>query len=160
MTNNDKERAALDAIDWLDDFVARCNGDDRGSCESVNVIRRTLQAHTAPPVRHGLRVVEKPTCFALMHGREVVATLAGPDAEVNAARIAAMLAAPQPPQQGEQKAAMQRELAGWGTVRQSEKAIAIVYGSTYVTFSESEADKRMPWLVEFLTALLNGGRDE
>ena len=30
------------ALDWLDDFVARCNGDDRGSCESVNIVRRAL----------------------------------------------------------------------------------------------------------------------
>jgi hypothetical protein len=30
------------ALDWLDDFVARCNGDDRGVCESVNLLRRAL----------------------------------------------------------------------------------------------------------------------
>ena len=34
----------IDAVNWLDDFVARCNGDDRGACESVNVIRHALQA--------------------------------------------------------------------------------------------------------------------
>lgn len=33
---------ALEAIDFIDDFIARCNGDDRGSCESVNIIRRAL----------------------------------------------------------------------------------------------------------------------
>jgi len=32
------------ALLWLDDFVARCNGDDRGSCLAVN----TLRAHIAP----------------------------------------------------------------------------------------------------------------
>lgn len=41
------ERAAFEAIDWLDDFVARCNGDDRGSSESVNVVRQALQARAA-----------------------------------------------------------------------------------------------------------------
>lgn len=31
------------ALGWLDDFVARCNGDDRGSCEQVNLIRKALE---------------------------------------------------------------------------------------------------------------------
>ncbi|WP_337264371.1 MULTISPECIES: DUF551 domain-containing protein [unclassified Serratia (in: enterobacteria)] len=31
------------ALDWIDDFIARCNGDDRGACQSVNVIRAALQ---------------------------------------------------------------------------------------------------------------------
>lgn len=31
------------ALFWLDDFVARCNGDDRGSCEQVNLIRKALE---------------------------------------------------------------------------------------------------------------------
>lgn len=31
-----------EALDWLDDFVARCNGDDRGSCEAVNKLRAAL----------------------------------------------------------------------------------------------------------------------
>lgn len=33
--------AALDAVD---DFIARCNADDRGACESVNVLRAALAA--------------------------------------------------------------------------------------------------------------------
>lgn len=32
------------ALHYVDDFIARCNGDDRGSCESVNVLRRALAA--------------------------------------------------------------------------------------------------------------------
>lgn len=40
----------LDALDWVDDFVARCNGDDRGSCESVNILRQALT--NQPPARH------------------------------------------------------------------------------------------------------------
>ncbi|MCP3017985.1 hypothetical protein [Cupriavidus basilensis] len=33
-----------ESLDWIDDFIARCNGDDRGACESVNVLRRALAA--------------------------------------------------------------------------------------------------------------------
>lgn len=29
---------------WLDDFVARCNGDDRGSCAAVETLRAALSA--------------------------------------------------------------------------------------------------------------------
>ncbi|WP_447879594.1 hypothetical protein [Serratia fonticola] len=32
------------ALDWIDDFIARCNGDDRGSCNSVNILRRAILA--------------------------------------------------------------------------------------------------------------------
>ncbi|MBD9476455.1 hypothetical protein IB268_26325 [Achromobacter sp. ACM01] len=32
----------MDALNWVDDFIARCNRDDRGSCESVNVLRAAL----------------------------------------------------------------------------------------------------------------------
>lgn len=32
----------MDALNWVDDFIARCNRDDRGSCESVNILRRAL----------------------------------------------------------------------------------------------------------------------
>ncbi|CAI1703164.1 Uncharacterised protein [Serratia fonticola] len=31
-------------LDWIDDFIARCNGDDRGSCDSVNILRRAILA--------------------------------------------------------------------------------------------------------------------
>lgn len=41
---------ALEAIEWLDDFVARCNGDDRGSCHSVNVIRAALTSLAQQPI--------------------------------------------------------------------------------------------------------------
>lgn len=30
------------ALDWIDDFIARCNGDDRGACNSVNVLRAAM----------------------------------------------------------------------------------------------------------------------
>ena len=40
----------VEALDWLDDFVARCNGDDRGSCDSVNIIRAALAAHRSTGV--------------------------------------------------------------------------------------------------------------
>lgn len=32
------------ALHYVDDFIARCNGNDRGSCESVNILRRALFA--------------------------------------------------------------------------------------------------------------------
>lgn len=38
-----------ESLQWLDDFVARCNGDDRGSCTAVETLRAALsvqvQAH-------------------------------------------------------------------------------------------------------------------
>lgn len=36
------------ALDYVDDFIARCNGNDRGSCHSVNVLRGALAAPAAP----------------------------------------------------------------------------------------------------------------
>lgn len=33
------------ALDWIDDFIARCNGDDRGACNSVNVLRAAMLQH-------------------------------------------------------------------------------------------------------------------
>jgi hypothetical protein len=41
------ERAEVDdALLWLDDFVARCNGDDRGSCSAVETLRAALAARS------------------------------------------------------------------------------------------------------------------
>lgn len=57
-----------------------------------------------PPsaIPEGWKLVEKKTCFALLRGNDVIATLAGPDAEENAATIAALLeAAPQTKGTGE-----------------------------------------------------------
>lgn len=34
----------VDALDWIDDFIARCNGDDRGACEAVNRVRAAIAA--------------------------------------------------------------------------------------------------------------------
>lgn len=42
----------MDALNWVDDFIARCNRDDRGACESVNVLRRALAS--APASEDGL----------------------------------------------------------------------------------------------------------
>ena len=48
----------MDALNWVDDFIARCNGDDVGACESVNVLRRALAsapvAREATPSRQAL----------------------------------------------------------------------------------------------------------
>ena len=40
-----------DALHSLDDFVARCNGNDRGSDASVNTIRSFLQSLAKQPVQ-------------------------------------------------------------------------------------------------------------
>lgn len=39
---------ALAALDRLDDFIARVNGDDRGSCGDINTIRAALARPPAP----------------------------------------------------------------------------------------------------------------
>jgi hypothetical protein len=44
MNNTDKAMELADALHWIDDFIARCNGDDRGSCESVNIVRDHIEA--------------------------------------------------------------------------------------------------------------------
>lgn len=48
-------------------------------------------------VPEGWKLVTKKTCYALMHDGAVIATLAGPESEANAAIIARMLAAPSCP---------------------------------------------------------------
>lgn len=49
----------MDALNWVDDFIARCNRDDRGSCESVNVLRRALaSAPVAVPLGWKLVPIE------------------------------------------------------------------------------------------------------
>lgn len=54
-------------------------------------------------VPEGWRLVEKAACYQLACGNEVVATLAGPNAEENAATLAALLAAaPRPPVEQEE----------------------------------------------------------
>ncbi|WP_054487587.1 hypothetical protein [Achromobacter sp. 2789STDY5608621] len=45
----------MDALNWVDDFIARCNRDDRGSCESVNVLRRAL---ASAPVADGWQPID------------------------------------------------------------------------------------------------------
>jgi hypothetical protein len=44
----------------------------------------------------GWRLVEKKTCFMLLDGNDVIATLAGPRSEEIAAKIAMLAAAPKP----------------------------------------------------------------
>lgn len=34
----------VEDIDWIDDFIARCTGDDRGACSAVSRIRAALAA--------------------------------------------------------------------------------------------------------------------
>lgn len=48
-------------------------------------------------VPEGWKLVTKKTCYALMHDGAVIATLAGPESQANAAIIARMLAAPSCP---------------------------------------------------------------
>ena len=45
----------MDALNWVDDFIARCNSDDRGSCESVSVLRRALAS--TPAAGHAFRAL-------------------------------------------------------------------------------------------------------
>ncbi|WP_425328329.1 hypothetical protein [Pseudomonas nitroreducens] len=44
------DSAVQAALDQIDDFVARCNGDDRGSCGAVNLLRKAFTQ--AAPVAH------------------------------------------------------------------------------------------------------------
>ena len=44
----------VQALDFVDDFIARCNGDDRGSCESVEILRRALSNHAQAEVPKGM----------------------------------------------------------------------------------------------------------
>ncbi len=61
----------------------------------INDLEAQLASRAGLP--DGWKLVEKKTCYALHCGNTVVATLAGPDAEKNAAIIASMLsAAPAP----------------------------------------------------------------
>lgn len=70
-----------------------------GSCgeasppDSYDIRCAIAAALSACPVPAGWKLVQRKTCFALHHGTEVVATLAGPQAEANAAVLAAVLAA-------------------------------------------------------------------
>lgn len=47
----------VEALDWIDDFIARCNGDDRGACEAVNRVRAALASNTAPELTQAARDV-------------------------------------------------------------------------------------------------------
>lgn len=60
-------------------------------CEFHASNRKPKQSEQDVSVPSGWRIVEKATCFALMEGNQVIATLAGPEAEENAAIIAALL---------------------------------------------------------------------
>ncbi|HFV9291625.1 TPA: hypothetical protein ACIAIE_001431 [Serratia fonticola] len=84
------------ALDWIDDFIARCNGDDRGACNSVNVLRAAM----LQPVSQGYTLsspVIPDGCSATQNGQPVL-----PDdyfsTLVNAARLAAAKAMQKHPQ--------------------------------------------------------------
>lgn len=47
--SNDIRYRALAALDELDDFISRVNGDDRGSCDSIVTIRAALAAPAPQP---------------------------------------------------------------------------------------------------------------
>jgi hypothetical protein len=53
-----------------------------------------LQPSPAVAVPENWRIVEKKTCYALMCGNEVIATMAGTEAQENAATIAKLLSSP------------------------------------------------------------------
>ncbi|PWU30125.1 hypothetical protein DK254_08360 [Pseudomonas sp. RW407] len=59
--NQDEIQQALDEID---DFIARCNGDDRGSCGAVNLLRHALASRlsTAPELE-----LERPEVVAFLN---------------------------------------------------------------------------------------------
>ena len=60
-------------------------------------IRKLLEESKVP---EGWSISKLKTCYTLSHGNEVIATLAGPDAEKHATTIAAMLSAqPKEPKQ-------------------------------------------------------------
>lgn len=74
----------MDALNWLDDFVARCNGDDRGVCESVNLLRRALASAS----------VAKPSLASEEFAQEVWAAAQSPHGEPmekSVARVASLL---------------------------------------------------------------------
>ncbi|MFV8873596.1 hypothetical protein ABQ345_09335 [Serratia fonticola] len=48
------------ALDWIDDFIARCNGDDRGACNSVNVLRAAM----LQPVSQGYTLLAGENCWS------------------------------------------------------------------------------------------------
>ena len=84
-----------DAMKALEEMASRLNAIDGMHDWSVEAasIRAALEAK-AEPVAEGWKVITRPTCYQLVFGNEIVATLAGPNAEGNAAAIAAMLSAP------------------------------------------------------------------
>ncbi|MDH1299717.1 hypothetical protein [Achromobacter sp. GD03932] len=53
----------MDALNWVDDFIARCNRDDRGSCDSVNVLRRALASAPVGDERAG-NVIDAADSYA------------------------------------------------------------------------------------------------
>lgn len=62
----------------------------------INLYSRPIPVQPSPAVAvpDDWRIVEKKTCYALICGNEVIATLAGSEAQENAAIIAKLLASP------------------------------------------------------------------
>ena len=68
--------------------------DDALTVTWMDGYHRGRSENAAQQVPQGWKLVEKKTCFVLQNGREVIATLAGPNAESYAATIAALLTTP------------------------------------------------------------------
>ncbi|WP_043309544.1 hypothetical protein [Pseudomonas sp. ML96] len=73
----------IEAVDWVDDFIARCNGDDRGACQSVNVLRQALSASQPEPdpvVAELVEALGSMTCayrMAIQAGHARITALGG-----------------------------------------------------------------------------------
>jgi hypothetical protein len=57
---------AKGALEWIDDFIARCNGDDRGSCDSVNVLRTTMESQAREIERLTQYIEQQDDAYALL----------------------------------------------------------------------------------------------
>lgn len=81
---------SMGAIGTTEAPIKRVEVNDDGS---FTVVINHWPVPSTPAVPEGWRIIERANCYQLARGNEIVATLAGPDAEENAAKIAAMLAA-------------------------------------------------------------------
>ena len=83
---------------WMHDYadaIVRDAIDRRHLLEEAPAAAGAAQAVALP---EGWKLVVKKTCYVLQEGNTIVATLAGPDAEVNASKIASALAATPAPE--------------------------------------------------------------
>ncbi|MGW9137605.1 hypothetical protein [Streptomyces sp. NPDC055681] len=98
---------------WIEDALAVCGGGQYGTLARTGNTALDQEMYAAglekgeektkhnaairAGVPEGWKLVTKKTCYALMHDGAVIATLAGPESQANAAIIARMLAAPSCP---------------------------------------------------------------